>query len=109
MQEQGKRLLLAVALALGVLLAWQWLFPAPKKAPPPPGAGSGSAAALVQPNGVIAMPTIGTKEVVKRGDEQPIKLSLPHAEVTFSSYGGALKSWRLTDKRYEHDMSGGKH
>ena len=50
MENQGKRLLLAVALALGVMMVWQVLFPpaAPKKKPPVP-AGSGSA--QVQPRG----------------------------------------------------------
>jgi YidC/Oxa1 family membrane protein insertase len=44
MQDQGKRLLLAVALALGVMMLWQVLFPPDEPPPKPPIAdGSGSA------------------------------------------------------------------
>ena len=33
MQDQGKRLLLAVALALGVMMIWQVMFPGEKPKP----------------------------------------------------------------------------
>ena len=36
MQDQGKRLLLAVALALGVMLLWNVIFPSKKADPPKP-------------------------------------------------------------------------
>src|SRR5689334_21595180 len=42
MQDQGKRLLLAVGLALLVMMTWQVLFPSKKPPPKPPGVGSGS-------------------------------------------------------------------
>jgi YidC/Oxa1 family membrane protein insertase len=42
MEDQGKRLLLAVAAAMGILLLWQVLFPT-KPEEPKPGSGSGSA------------------------------------------------------------------
>lgn len=105
MQEQGKRLLLAVTLALGVLLAWQYLF-APKEPPKKPvatGQGSGSAA---QPSTPGNAPVVG--EVKTCGPDQTISLSYPTANVAFCSYGGVLKSWHLTDKRYEHDKSKGE-
>jgi YidC/Oxa1 family membrane protein insertase len=112
MQDQGKRLLVAVALALGVMFAWQFLF-APKKPPPKPPAtatevGSGSAPAPapgpVSPVGVT--PEGKTAPVVaKRGPEQTIQLTYPNVVATFSSYGGVLKSWDLTDTRYAHDKT----
>ena len=92
MQEQGKRLLLAVTLALSVLLAWQWLFP--QKDPPKKPAGQGSAAAVQTP---VAPPV--TPDVKTCGPEQTITLSFPTANVGFCSYGGVLKSWDLTDAR----------
>ena len=42
MQDQGKRLLLAVGLALLVMMTWQVLFPSKKPPPKPPTVGSGS-------------------------------------------------------------------
>lgn len=105
MQEQGKRLLLAVTLALGVLLAWQYLF-APKEPPKKPVAtqGSGSAA---QPSAAPAVAPVAT-DVKPCGAEQTISLTYPTANVSFCSYGGVLKSWHLNDKRYEHDANKGE-
>ena len=115
MQEQGKRLLLAVALALGVLVLWQWIFP-PKKPPPKTGTGSGSALVQATPPSVVpgttpaapqAAPT-AAPSAAPRAPEDLIKLAFPNAEIAFSNYGGVLKSWRLTDKRYEHDKTKGE-
>jgi YidC/Oxa1 family membrane protein insertase len=50
MQDQGKRLLLAVALALGVMMIWQVMFPGEKPKPKPATDGSGSAAEVVPAN-----------------------------------------------------------
>jgi YidC/Oxa1 family membrane protein insertase len=44
MEDQGKRLILAVVLAGAILVLWQFVFPAPKKPPPKPGAGSAQVA-----------------------------------------------------------------
>jgi len=113
MQDQGKRLLLAVALALGVMFAWQLIFPAPKEQPKPketPTAtqGTGSAAAIGASNPVGMTPDGKTAPEGTRGPEQLIKLSYPNVNVAFSSHGGVLKSWDLTDKRYEKDKLKGE-
>jgi hypothetical protein len=51
MQDQGKRLLFAVALMLGVLLLWQKLFPPADQPKDGKGSGAGSAgSAFVVPN-----------------------------------------------------------
>ena len=112
MQDQGRRLLIAVALALGVMFMWQSFF-APKdekKPEPTPAMGSGSAgsAAPVTPVGVPTQPSATPAAAVQRGPEQEIKLAYPNVEATFSSYGGVLKSWHLTDKRYDRDKSKGE-
>src|SRR5262245_9346991 len=108
MQEQGRRLLLAVALALGVMLVWQWLFPQKKPdEPPKPPVATGSA--TTGPSAAKATSQVGVSTEkaqppsapVKRGPEQLITLSFPRFVATFSSYGGYLKSWKLTDERYQ--------
>src|SRR6185503_13715538 len=100
MQDQGRRLLIAVALALGVMFVWQsFLAPEDKKPDPATAgsaAGSGSAAAPTPttPVGVpqpSSTPTPATPDK-PRGPEQEIKLSYPNLDATFSSYGGVLKS-----------------
>ncbi len=109
MQDQGKRLLLAVALALGVMLVWNFIFP-PKEEPKKPVAtetGSGSAGSAATPTpstGPIAPPEIE----VPRGAEERITLEFPNFTTTFSSYGGNLVSYHLTDKRYERDQTKGE-
>jgi len=113
MQDQGKRLLVAVALALGVMFAWQLIFPAPKEAPKKetPTAtqpGGAPAAAVGAVNPVDMTPDGKTAPAVTRGPEQLINLSYPNVNVAFSSYGGVIKSWDLTDKRYERDKSKGE-
>lgn len=113
MQEQGKRLLLAVALALGVMMLWQVIFP-PKKDDTPPAQttaqGSGSSAATPSPAPGTTAPPTATKLSSKapRGAEQTIELKYPNFVATFSSWGGNLVGWRLTDNRYERDATKGE-
>jgi hypothetical protein len=58
MQDQGKRLLIAVALALGVLFAWNAIFH--KEEPPPPDKAGSAATKSAEPAG-----TTGAKPVAK--------------------------------------------
>lgn len=120
MQDQGKRLLLAVGLALAFMLAWNMFFS--KKEEPKPAQGSGSAAgsaivgaSVAPPSSVgqsleapspAAAPTMGESP---RGAEQKIALTFANKfTATFSSYGGSLVSWKLADPRYERDATKGE-
>jgi YidC/Oxa1 family membrane protein insertase len=122
MQDQGKRLLLAVALALGVMLLWNVIFP-PKKpdVAQKPAQGSGevalpatskvgvpSTAPTTAPGtpGTVATPAPVAE--VQRGPEVPIELDFPHFRATFSNYGGILKSFQLADKRFLKDQTKGE-
>ncbi|MFT3695258.1 MAG: membrane protein insertase YidC [Kofleriaceae bacterium] len=105
MQDQGKRLILAVGLALGVLLLWQKLFP-PKDEPKPPGAGSGSAALVV--GAPKPQTLVGYDGDAPHADEQLITLKHPSFDVSFSNIGGNVKSWHLTDPRYVGDQTKGE-
>jgi YidC/Oxa1 family membrane protein insertase len=120
MQDQGKRLLLAVALALGVLLAFNAL--SPKEEPPPDQSGAAqtkpvtpqvgvTAGSSTQPGsagagaaGAAAKPA----EELPRPPEELIELPFDNFVATFSSYCGGIKSWQLTDPRYEADATHGK-
>ena len=125
MQDHGKRLLLAVALALGVMLVWQRpLFgrrsrrhrrrqggdstaqtDAAGRARSCAIAASGRAKSEVGRRRSTPAPTSGA---AARGPEQTIALKFPNVVATFSSYGGVLTSWRLTDPRYDHDATKGE-
>jgi YidC/Oxa1 family membrane protein insertase len=110
MESQGKRLLVAVALALGVLFAWQFFFPPPKETPKPKETPTAPGAPVPSgPVNVVGLTPDGVRApAAPRGPEQTIALSYPNANVVFSSYGGVLKSFDLTDKRYEKDKSKGE-
>ena len=104
MENQGKRLLLAVGLALAVMMLFQLVWG--KKDEKKPAAGSGSQ--IVDTAGGTAKPTappIATTPEAPRGPEETIVLSYPKLTATFSNYGGALVSWRLTDAKFEKDAS----
>jgi YidC/Oxa1 family membrane protein insertase len=111
MENQGKQLLLAVALAMVVLFAWQWLWPQDKEPPKPketPAQQAGSAApGPVDPVGMTPDGKTAPAPTT-RAPEQTIQLSYPNVNITFSSYGGLLKSWDLTDKRYDKDKAKGE-
>src|SRR5215211_4602489 len=107
MQDQGKRLLMAVAIALGVMLLWQFLFPS-KKEDKPKQPVPGQTLPAESPT-QVGRPLEGKPLApVTRGEEQTIKLTFPNVDMTFSSYGGVLKSWHLTDHRYDRDVTKGE-
>ncbi len=131
MQDQGRRLLIAVVLALGVLFLYNTF--SPKQEPPPtangsaslvspkpatPGVGvpAGSSAApapasapgSATPGSATPAPAGKPASELPRPPEQTISLPFENFVATFSSYCGGLTSWQLTDKRYEHDETGGQ-
>jgi len=132
MQDQGKRLLIAVALALGVMLVWNTVFH--KDEPPPPttagsqvvppkpvtpqvgvaaggsgvtqpaATGSGTPSSAGPAPAVTASPV----EELPRPPEEKLTLSFDNVVATFSSYCGGLTAWQLTDKRYARDATKGE-
>lgn len=128
MQDQGKRLLLAVALALGVMLLWNVVFHKDEPPPPPNAAGSQVAPKPATPQVGVASgstpapaasagsggsappavaPGVQPVEELPRPPEKRLELAFDNVAATFSSYCGGLASWRLTDKRYANDPTKG--
>src|SRR4051812_44152651 len=118
MQDQGKRLLLAVALALAFMLVWNKFWGPKEDDKKPPAAGSGSAVVVgpvapPSPVGHSLEPTAPkaggpTMGEAPRGPEQKLSFKFPRFTATFSSYGGALVSYKLADPRYERDDTKGE-
>lgn len=110
MQDQGKRLLLAVGLALVVMVGWNYLFSPPPSKPPPPGSPAAKVQAPqparssvgVRLDGSVMTPPAPAAEV------RTLSLTFPMFEVTFSERDAALTSWRLTGHKYSHDPSRGE-
>ncbi len=108
MQEQGKRLFLAVALIMGVLFVWQAIFK-PKDADQQQ---QQQKQAELQKQAQQAAAQVGLPAIAKPAEtkptEQTITLSFPNVVATFSNVGGDLVSWKLTDPRYQHDVTKGE-
>ncbi|HEU5059278.1 MAG TPA: membrane protein insertase YidC [Kofleriaceae bacterium] len=118
MEDQGKRLLLAVAIAFGIMMAWTLLFPPDKPEKPPekkpeaaataPGEAA-PATAPQQPAAPAGAEQPGTPAEasapaaaapVARGEEKLFTFRFDEVEVVFSSYDGALKHWRLLGDQF---------
>jgi YidC/Oxa1 family membrane protein insertase len=114
MQDQGKRLLLAVVLALGVFLVWGMFAKQDEPAKPGQTASqtTGSAAAPA-PGQTPAVPQVGPPDGGAGASPAPVEaatISLPFDRfvATFSSACGGLTSWKLTDERYRRDTTRGE-
>jgi YidC/Oxa1 family membrane protein insertase len=114
MQDQGKRLLLAVLLAGGVFLVWTLLAKPDEPVKPAQTASqpAGSAAATA-PGQLAAVPQVGAPEAspgAQPAAAEGATISLPFDRfvATFSSACGGLTSWQLTDERYRRDTTRGE-
>jgi YidC/Oxa1 family membrane protein insertase len=107
MQDQGKRLIIAVALALGVLLLWQKLFPQKEEPKSPVATASGSGGVIV---GSSNKPTslVGYDGEAPAATAQVITLKFPDFAAEFTNIDGALSSWHLSDARYVGDLTKGQ-
>jgi YidC/Oxa1 family membrane protein insertase len=111
MQDQAKRLLLAVGLALLVMVAWSRFFSPPP--PPPPAAkdarATGGSGAVVDAGPKAQKSTVGTlvdgttPAAAPAEAEQRITLEFPALTAVFSSRDAALVSWKLEDAKYLRD------
>jgi len=133
MQDQGKRLLLAVALALGVLLLYNMIFPSKPQDDVKPTTGSGSAVvaptklehagdqpSVATPTNPTTPPTTNPANPTTPPTTNPTNpappvespcvpklatLQFTSIKATFSTCGGSLVGWQLTDKRYAEDLT----
>jgi YidC/Oxa1 family membrane protein insertase len=101
MEDQGKRLLLAVVIAFGLLWVWNMVFPTqpPKEQAPEPEPST----AVDRDTGVA--PSAAEKpdavEAVEQKPEEVVTFELGTIRVELSSHGAALKSWQLLEPQLE--------
>jgi len=123
MEDQGRRLLLAVTLAFGIVVVWGYLFPTEPPQEPPGSEDTGSHKTKDdQDTSVGTAPSITTDgkepslapvaEVVdtdglrKVEDFASFAFDFPAFRAEFTSYGGTLKSWRLKGEKYQEQQGG---
>lgn len=111
MGPDNRRILIAAVVSVAILLVWQLLFPAAPppakpKAPAPAAAtapaGSASPAAPAAPGGAVA----AAAPVAPSAPEELVVLETPEFRATFSSHGGALKSYLLKNAKFQHEVKG---
>src|SRR5262245_9153164 len=117
MEDQGKRVLLAVVLCMLIVGVWSWLFapkPGPREQAPPsatqpaqPGQ-PGTAGTPAAPGAPSAATPAPATPSAPRGEEKTVTLRTAKVEATFSSWGGALKSWKLLSSQYRMRTPDGK-
>jgi len=107
----NRRILVAAVVSVAILLLWQVLFPASKPPPKPP--APAAAEAQKAPAGAPAAPTAGSlpapTAVVPPGPSSPeelVVLDTAEFKATFSSHGGALKSYVLKNPKFQHTVKG---
>ncbi len=103
MEDQGKRLMLAVGIAFAIMMVWSVVFPTDT---PDPDEEKAKAAEVQKAKAVAeAKPAAPAPiaEAVKqaRGVEQMFDMEFENIKLRFSSYGAALKSYQLLGKRLE--------
>ena len=101
MEDQGKRLLLAVAIAFALLWGWNVLFPTEPPKEEDKAEEKTAEPAPEKPGPAEVPPTEPTVPEAPRGEEQIVRLEFPAFTAEFSSYGGALRSWVLTGEQFE--------
>ncbi|MBI5068897.1 MAG: membrane protein insertase YidC [Deltaproteobacteria bacterium] len=111
MGTDNRRILVAAVVSVAILLVWQLLFPPPKPAPkpaepaaaeaqktPPPAAPAGTPAP--------ASPAAAVAPAAPSAPEELVLLETADFRATFTSHGGALKSYVLKDPKYQHEVKG---
>ena len=102
MEDQGKRLLIAVAVAFAIMMLWNFLFPAEK--PPAPEKKADAPAETTPASGQAGStapaaggttPAPAKAPTAQRGAEQTFVFEFDQLRAEFSSWGGVLKSWQL--------------
>jgi YidC/Oxa1 family membrane protein insertase len=100
---------MAVALIMGVLFVWQTIFKpkddAQQQQAEQQKQQQAQQQAAAHPAG---LPEIASPTGEARAPEQKVSLPFKDVVATFSNYGGDLVSWKLTDTRYENDITKGE-
>jgi YidC/Oxa1 family membrane protein insertase len=102
----NRRILVATVLSVGVLILWQILVPQPKKAPPAPAPApvAESARAPAAPTGAPAAPAVPAPP--PDAAEERVTLQGNGFQATFTSHGGALRSFVLEGEKFRREQKG---
>jgi YidC/Oxa1 family membrane protein insertase len=107
MEDQGKRLAIAVAIAFAIMLLWNVLFPTEKPPEPPRDDRADTSQPTPAPAGsptptpaAGGAPAGAPRGAAARGPEQTITFEFPEVRAEFSSWGGVLKSWQLLGEQF---------
>jgi YidC/Oxa1 family membrane protein insertase len=102
MEDQGKRLMLAVVVALAIMLLWNFLFPpGPTEEKPDQQREQAQQKAPPRESESKDAPAAGATETNRpRGKEQVFTFDFEGVRAEFSSWGGVLRSWKLLGEQF---------
>lgn len=111
MGSDSRRILVAAVVSVAILLGWQLLFPPPKPVPqpakPPAEAAAPSAAVPPAPSPSAAAPGAASPAApVPEAPEELAVLETPDFRATFTTRGGALRSFVLKGSKFLHEVQG---
>jgi len=105
----NRRTLIAIVLSVGILLLWQYLFPPPKPPPPPPKVAESTPAGPPAATAPVSAAPVAPAVPAPMPDapEEVVMLQGHGFAATFTSHGGALKSFVLEGKKFRRAPKGG--
>lgn len=109
MEEQGKRLLIAVAIAFGLMLAWMLLFP-PEPTPPekPVEKAAPTEVAPTPEAAETPVPAPAPAPTTPAAPEKQLTIETGNIHAVFSTWGGTLVSWKLWGAGFDDPNKAGK-
>jgi YidC/Oxa1 family membrane protein insertase len=108
---ENRRILLATALSAGIMFAFMAFQDrsAPPRPPPAPDAGAPAASGPAPATAGTAPERPGDAvKPVPAAPEETVVLDTPEAKVTFTSLGGALKSYQLKGRKFMREDAKGR-
>lgn len=112
MGPDNRRILVAAVVSVAILLVWQLVFPPPSSKPAAPKPAvtaeapkAPAAAAPASPGGVPAAPAAGVP-AAPSAPEELLVLETAEFKATFTSHGGALRSYVLKNPKFQHEVKG---
>jgi len=111
--SDNRRILVAAVVSVAILLAWQLIFPPPKSAPAPKPAAPVAEAQKAPAGGPAAVPAAAAAPgspaapaAAPAAPEELVVLETAEFRATFTSHGGALKSYVLKNAKFQHEQKG---
>ncbi len=104
MEDQGKRLLMAVVAAFAIMMVWNQLFP--QEQPPKDPVKEPTAEVEAEPSADSESSKPSSSGSAQKGEEKLEEFSFAQFHATTTNYGGSIKSWKLVGEQFVDSDTG---